>query len=194
MKEAILNIGISMLVRTLRLKWHGDALPAHAVITFWHSRMIAGWWVVRHKAVALVSQSKDGSYLSRILSSWGYRLVRGSSGKSGMQALEEAIEIIRSNSADRIIITPDGPRGPSEIFKRGAFIAANQLQRPLFFLEIRYRKAITFTKSWDRFRLPLPFSSVSVTPHLLDASSFPASREEQDAWLKELSQQFQTEK
>ena len=187
MLKTLLPSGLTTLIRSLRIKWVGEPLPEKCIVAFWHSQMLAGWWVSRRDAVALVSKSKDGEYLNNILTKWSYKTVRGSSSVSGKEALEEAIEMIRSGEAKRLVITPDGPRGPREIFKRGAFIAAEELSLPLYFLSIDYRNAMRLPKSWDKFQIPYPFSSVIVTPHEINVSDFPSDPDEQKEYLEKVS-------
>jgi lysophospholipid acyltransferase (LPLAT)-like uncharacterized protein len=187
MITSLFALSVSLLVRTLRITFEGDALPEKAIVTFWHSRMLVGWWVSRIKAVAMVSKSKDGEYLSKILSSWHYELVRGSSGKGGMEALDEAMIAIRKEDAGHLVITPDGPQGPTEVFKRGAFIAAKELELPLYFIEIEHKKKKVLKKSWDKFEIPLPFSSVSVKAHKIEITNFPEGQDEQLQFLQNVS-------
>lgn len=184
---------VTTLVRSLRIKWHGGRLPDRAVIAFWHSKMLAGWWISREHSVALVSKSKDGDYLSSILSAWDYQVIRGSAGKNGMEALREAIVLVDESRADRLVLTPDGPRGPAEVFKRGAFIAAKELNLPLIFLDIRYHGRIVLDSSWDRFEIPYPFSRVDITPCVIDTRMFPDERAAQDAYLAMRSRSYQTD-
>lgn len=185
--SAFLPTGITALVKTLRFKWSGEPLPDKCVVAFWHSKMVAGWFLSRTDSVALVSPSKDGNYLTSVLKKWKYLVVRGSSSKKGMEALLEAIEMVKGGKAKRIVITPDGPRGPKEEFKRGAFIAAKELGLPLVFLHIKYRDGMKFMKSWDRFELPYPFSVVEVRTERLDTAAFPEEKEEQIVYLEHVS-------
>ncbi len=190
--SAILPPGLSTLIKTLRTKWDGEPLPERCIVTFWHSRMIGGWWLARKNAVALVSKSNDGEHLAKVLTKWEYRLTRGSSSHDGKEALNDAIEMVRSGEADRLVLTPDGPRGPREEFKRGAFIAAKELGIPLIFLRIRYRDGMKLMKSWDRFEIPYPLSTIEVQAETIDISSFPIEKEKQIDWLQKLSEQFKT--
>ncbi len=192
MLNTILPPSLTTLIRTLRFKWIGEPLPEKCIVAFWHSRMIGGWWVSRKNAIALVSESKDGEYLNKILTKWKYRTVRGSSTRSGKQALDEAIAMLQTGDGKRIVITPDGPQGPKEIFKRGIFIAGQELELPLYFLSIEYRGRIRLLKSWDKFQVPFPLSSVVITSHRLDTTTFPSDPEEQKIFLEQASFPFST--
>ncbi len=191
MIKRLLPIAVTLLARTLRVRWSGEAVPKRAVIMFWHGKMLPGWFAVRRsRPVALVSQSKDGNLLASVLAFWGYKLVRGSSKRSGMDALNNAMETIRSGEADTLVITPDGPRGPRHRFKRGAFLAARELSLPLYMLEIECHSKRVL-KSWDKFEVPLPFSRISIRAAKLSAEDFPMQdRDAQEAWLTNVSRQF----
>ncbi len=192
MLKILLPSGVTTLIRSLRFKWIGEPLPEKCIVAFWHAQMLAGWWIARHDAVALVSKSKDGEYLNTILRKWSYRSVRGSSSVSGKEALDEAIEMMHEGRSKRLVITPDGPRGPREVFKRGVFIASQELSLPLFFLSIEYKNAMTLPRSWDKFQIPYPFSSVTITPHLIDIGDFPSEPEAQKKILESMSLRYGT--
>jgi lysophospholipid acyltransferase (LPLAT)-like uncharacterized protein len=191
MIKRLLPIAVTMLARTLRFSRSGDPVPSRAVVMFWHGRMLPGWYAMRRThPIALVSQSKDGNLLASVLAFWGYKLARGSSKKSGMEALNKAMGAIRSNEADTLVITPDGPRGPRHVYKRGAFLAARELSLPLYMLEIECPSK-QILKSWDRFEVPLPFSRVCIRAIKLSVEDFPSQgREAQELWLNTLSKQY----
>ncbi len=191
MISRLLPLAVTLLTRTLRFRWSGEPVPRNAVLMFWHGKMLTGWYSVRRKRpIALVSESKDGNLLAAVLAFWGYKLSRGSSKRSGMNALNRAMDIIRAKEADTLVITPDGPRGPRHRFKRGAFIAARELSLPLYMLEIEcYTKRVL--KSWDKFEVPLPFSRVSIRSLKVSTEDFPMQdRDAQNGWLETLSRQF----
>jgi lysophospholipid acyltransferase (LPLAT)-like uncharacterized protein len=178
--------------KSLRVKWSGATIAPRSVIVFWHDTMFAGWWSVRKRCpIAMVSQSKDGAILAMVLEKWGYKLVRGSSSTGGMEALEEAIDALEQSRADTLVITPDGPRGPRHEFKRGAFLAAKQLDVPLYFLRIKCKPAIILKKSWDKFAVPMPFSSVMIEVCPIDMRTWPEEKAEQFAGIQNASKRFQ---
>ncbi len=177
----------TLLARTLRISWRGEAIPKRAIIMFWHGDMLAGWFSVRkRRPVALVSRSKDGNYLAAVLQHWGYQLSRGSSKKSGMEALTNAMHTLTSHDRDTLVITPDGPRGPRHVYKRGSFIAARQLDLPLFHLHLEYSSRKTLN-SWDKFEIPMPFSKVTVRAERINVDEFPVDKEAQHRWLEDRS-------
>ena len=59
-----------------------------------------------------------------------------------------------------VALTIDGPGGPRYVAKPGAVILARRTGKPISVFHIGVKWGHTFTKSWDAFRLPFPFSRV----------------------------------
>lgn len=158
----VLPIFINFYLMTIRFKkLNPPASDRNFIFIFWHSQMLAGWWIFKNRNYsALVSQSKDGDILTKILKKWNYNVVRGSSSKGGKEALTEIINITKLNRP--AVITPDGPRGPARELKNGAFIISHESNVPVIPVRIVYRHKIILKKSWDKFEVPLPFSKCDV--------------------------------
>ncbi|MBZ0177681.1 MAG: lysophospholipid acyltransferase family protein [Melioribacteraceae bacterium] len=158
---------LSIYLKTLRIEKsellklkRNYEVEINPVFTFWHSKMFAGWYINRsNKSAALVSKSKDGELLTRILKNWNYKITRGSSHKGGKEALGEMINLIEKGYS--LCITPDGPTGPPQKMKAGCVIAAKKTSVPLVLIGIGYSQKIRLN-SWDRMEIPLPFSKVVV--------------------------------
>ncbi|HMS63940.1 MAG TPA: lysophospholipid acyltransferase family protein [Ignavibacteria bacterium] len=157
----ILPFIINIFLKTLRINIKNlPDLNSRSVYIFWHSKMLVGWWLFKNAdTAALVSQSKDGEILSKILKNWKYKIVRGSSSKGSKEAISELLILAENNS---IAITPDGPRGPANSIKNGALIISNKLKIPVIPVKIIYRKKFILSKSWDKFEIPYPFSKCEV--------------------------------
>ncbi len=132
----------------------------NAVYVFWHGSMILGWYAHGPTAgtpvSALVSMSKDGAILASVLEQWGYTLIRGSSHIGGKEALQSMVDAAAHGSS--LCVTPDGPRGPRHELKPGAVLSAQRARVPLVIVGIACAGKKVFTRSWDQFELPLPFS------------------------------------
>lgn len=122
--------------------------------------MLPVWiYAARNKPIGVVSPSKDGEILSALLRRRGYRLIRGSSSKSGKDTLARIVESAANNL---VLMTPDGPRGPKFKFKAGAVVAAHRSGAPLALCGVAVSLAKIFDKSWDDFALPLPYSKIKL--------------------------------
>ncbi len=130
------------------------------IAAFWHGRMIIPWYIHRkYKIAALVSRSKDGEILTRLLKSWNYRVIRGSSHIGGKEALKLMEETISDGYC--LAITPDGPTGPPNKMKPGTVVLAKRKSVPLFLIGTASKKFWEL-KSWDNFQVPKLFTKVSV--------------------------------
>ena len=146
-----------LLAATWRVSLRGPVPPAPSVLAFWHGEMLPVWRQFAHLGSrAVVSQSRDGGLLTQLLQSWGYQVIRGSSSRGGKEALAEMVAAARLG---RLLVTPDGPRGPAHVLKPGAVVAAAQAGVPLYVCRVQCTAAIHGTH-WDRFLVPLPFASI----------------------------------
>lgn len=122
------------------------------VLAFWHGTMLLSWYIGKDKKMAaLISKSKDGKLLAKILRSWNYTVVRGSSSKGGEVALGVMVDYAKNNNS--IAVTPDGPRGPMFKMKAGAVVTAKKSKVPLVLLGVGYKRKKVLD-SWDKFQVP----------------------------------------
>jgi lysophospholipid acyltransferase (LPLAT)-like uncharacterized protein len=134
------------------------------IFCIWHNRLALCLEVSRVylrsiqrpcQLAAMVSASKDGGLLARVLEHFGVQPVRGSTSRRGRQAMLELV-----TWAERgydLAITPDGPRGPCYRVQEGVIALAQLTGRPI--LPVSYHLAWKIrVKSWDRFQIPLPFT------------------------------------
>jgi len=193
MKEFIQQLGLiilptllDLLTKTLKIEIENEKSlqSGNYVLMFWHGKMLAGWWLGKNKNFyAVVSQSKDGEILSRLLKRWNFKLIRGSSSKDSKEVMREMVEVLQNGYP--LAITPDGPRGPREEMKIGGLIAAVRAQIPIVLCGIVYEKKKIFN-SWDKFELPKFFSKVKI--RLSEPKLFPTglTKEEYEKIRKEL--------
>ncbi len=158
---------VNVLCKTLRITYINknviddlDGSKKNYVLAFWHGTMLVPWYLCRHKKfAALISKSKDGDLLAKILKGWGYQVVRGSSSMGGNVALGIMVDYAKNKNS--IAITPDGPKGPVNKLKAGAVITAKRSGLPLVLAGIGYNKNRKLN-SWDKFQIPKFFSRVKV--------------------------------
>lgn len=126
------------------------------IYPFWHAHQLS---LVHHfsrtGAAILVSRSRDGEYIARIAQRAGFRPVRGSSSRAGPAGLKQLIALARAGGP--VAITPDGPRGPRYSIQPGVIALARNSERTIRPLAIGLSDFWQLP-SWDRFRIPKPFS------------------------------------
>src|SRR6185436_7556625 len=108
----------------------------------------------------MVSQSKDGEYIAQVMERLRLQPVRGSTSRGGGSALREMIH--RVQEGGQVGFTPDGPKGPLQTIHGGVVEVARATGRPIIPTSISSRRKFVFTKSWDQFFMPLPFSHIVV--------------------------------
>lgn len=160
MKSKLFKFIVSLIAKTWRIEVIGDEIITTSIIAFWHGKMLPVWYYYKNRnPYAVVSKSKDGEILSELLDYWGLELIRGSSSKDGKLVLEGIIDKLHYNT---ILITPDGPRGPKEVFKPGIFIASHRTQKPFYFIDVNIKSKYIFKNAWDNFEFPLPYSNIEL--------------------------------
>jgi len=133
---------------------HWDAAFARQgmLVTLWHGRMVCGMPVGADLGMSvLVSPSDDGQLVLPLLARFGYAWVLGSSNKNPARAVRELRD--RLQSGGRIIITPDGPRGPRHSANPGSAWLARATGFPILPVGFATDRAWRL-KSWDRFTIP----------------------------------------
>ena len=164
----------SSVAATLRWRWrdetnlfeNGGKEPV--IFCLWHNRLALSLILFRRyvqarqpqrKMAALVSASRDGGMLARVLELFDVEPVRGSSSRRGSQALRELV-----SAAERgrdLAITPDGPRGPCYVVQEGiislAALTGMTIVPASFHLSCKWR-----LKTWDRFQVELGWPAAEV--------------------------------
>lgn len=164
----LLTLFYRLWCATLRVNEVGREVPdalwendTPMVVPIWHDELFTLIHARKNlKLVTVVSQSRDGEYLARVLESLHIKTARGSSTRGGIGALLRVARIMRDEGRS-CVITVDGPQGPRHVAKQGAVILAHRVPALIQPIRLFPERAIVF-RSWDRFQLPLPFSTVHI--------------------------------
>lgn len=150
----------------------------HVIYCVWHGSLLPVGYLCRGYGVRiLASRHRDGEILARVLERLGFRPIRGSTGRGGSLAVLQAL---RSSGRGDLAITPDGPRGPREVFQAGAVFLAARSGLPLVPVGCDADRGWRLA-SWDRFLIPAPFARVRVmigTPLFVQPDADARGREE----------------
>lgn len=135
------------------------------LLAVWHQNLFAGILAqTGRQHVVMVSRSRDGDFVSALCRHLGHYVARGSSrkgqiDKGGQQAKDEMITVLQSGVPGAL--TVDGPRGPAFEVKPGIIEMARVTGMPIVPYAPLPKRYWSF-RSWDRFRLPKPFSCIDV--------------------------------
>ncbi|HOS99922.1 MAG TPA: DUF374 domain-containing protein [Acidobacteriota bacterium] len=173
---------IRALAATQRLRIEGldqfDAAKASGrpiVFAFWHEDLFNVEIVnlrrgPKGRVAVMISRSRNGEMLTRVMERLGLVAVRGSSSRGavgGLVELKHWLAIPSDPHPHCAALALDGPRGPRRVGKPGAALLARRARAMVVVLGFDPRPRITFN-SWDRTRLPWPFSRFIVRAALLD--------------------------
>lgn len=127
----------------------------------WHQRFFPGisFFATRKPISIMISQSKDGEFIARIVDMLGWRSVRGSSTRGGLEALNELKRLATSGYKIGHIV--DGPTGPPCVIKPGLLRVAQVAGKAVVPTITSGEKKWVFN-SWDKFMVPKPFSRVMI--------------------------------
>ncbi|MBS1260930.1 MAG: hypothetical protein MAG453_00246 [Calditrichaeota bacterium] len=150
---------LARTVRVRRLDTHnleaGLRHRGRIMFALFHGRMFLPVWLHRRQGyVTLVSQSRDGELVARVVHAIGHHTLRGSSHRGGSAGLRAMVEAGKTRPLAMMV---DGPRGPRHEPKPGTIAIARLTGLPIVPIA-----GATFPNwelgSWDRFQLPKPFS------------------------------------
>ena len=145
----------------------------------WHGRMLAPIYIMRNRKIAaMVSEHGDGEIIAQTILKLGYRTVRGSSTRGGLNAFKDMLKLMKNGY--NCAVLPDGPVGPKQEMKMGSILLAQRSGGYLVPITFTAQKSITM-KSWDGFTLWKPFSKVAVVfgkPMLIPRKLNPSQLEE----------------
>ena len=161
-------IGASLRIKKIEGKKYIDKVlktGKPVIFCFWHNNIFFCSYYLHefaHKKgchlIALISCSKDGELIARVVEDWGGTAVRGSSSRYGSKAFRELYKKMRSQF-NAAIVTPDGPRGPKYVFQSGAVILSQITQCPIIPVFSDANRKWVFN-SWDNFKIPKFFAKV----------------------------------
>jgi lysophospholipid acyltransferase (LPLAT)-like uncharacterized protein len=164
----LLSYLIYFLIRLLSLTWRVKLLNldrpemsgAH-LLGCWHQNALHGIFVQqgRRKYAAMVSRSYDGELVAASLRLLGHHPVRGSSSRGGQEAAGGMLEALLEGIPGAI--TVDGPRGPAFNVHFGIISLARKSFSPIIPYSV-YPESYWSVNSWDKFRIPKPFTKIIV--------------------------------
>lgn len=157
---------IRMLAQTLRYRLEDpQGILARdpgqpRIWALWHNRILLMPYVYERlcpgrRMLMLVSRSRDGEMIARIMGRFGIDGARGSSSRGGTEAMRELLRELARPQARDIGITPDGPRGPRGKVQDGVIALSAASGRPIYPVTVHYSRFWQLP-SWDGFQIPQP--------------------------------------
>lgn len=145
---------------TLRIKTVGYEKVQNAeggkILAGWHGRTFVAAQFFSGKGVfTIISHSKDGDMQNIIFRGFGFKTIRGSTGRGGVKAAIESIEVLKKGAM--MAFTPDGPRGPSGVVQAGLLLMAKKSGAWVVPVGVSANRR-HLVKTWDRYMVPKMFA------------------------------------
>lgn len=164
---------VRLILKTCRITIEGlpefiDLIAKEkCIVALWHNRLAIISEILNKNAsannvfAAFISKSRDGEPLAILANSYKAGRALRVAHNAKHQALKQLIEGLNAREFVALF-TPDGPKGPVYKVKPGLAMAAQETGAavvPFSWDGDRYWEL----RSWDKFRIPKPFSNVSVS-------------------------------
>ncbi|MDY6850857.1 MAG: lysophospholipid acyltransferase family protein [Thermodesulfobacteriota bacterium] len=128
------------------------------VCATWHFDLISVLYHFRHgRGVVMVSRSRDGEPIARMVRRWGYEAVRGSKFKGGLDAARDLVKLVKQGRPAGLVA--DGSQGPARRAQTGAVFIARAARAQLIPAIVVAKRKINL-KNWDQSQFPLPFTPI----------------------------------
>ncbi len=131
------------------------------LFAIWHNRLAFGMHIYKNykNVFALASSHSDGRLITDIIKKMDYQVIEGSSNRNPTATLKKIIKQI--NSGNKVVITPDGPRGPRYKINSTITKLGHKYNKPVIPVSCATNKYFQL-KSWDKMIIPKPFCIVVV--------------------------------
>jgi lysophospholipid acyltransferase (LPLAT)-like uncharacterized protein len=157
--SGLMRIGVRSLRRVDVGREYPEACWARGervIVTFWHGRLLMMPFAYPGQpGTILISQHREGEYITRIAQRLGFVVERGSATRGGAGAFRRMVHALQTGR--NAVITPDGPRGPSGRVKSGVIELSRLSGMPILPVAFAAWPRIVL-QSWDRFVVPYPFA------------------------------------
>lgn len=168
---------LSLLSRTCKLDFRGYEHYAGAlksgrpvVLAFFHEDMfsifLAHIRVHPCRLGVMISHSRDGEMLARLIERYDLIPVRASSSRGAVRGFLELYRwlVAKRDFPTLAAIAVDGPRGPRRVAKTGAAMLARKAGALILPVVFDQSRKFVF-RSWDRTMLPKPFARTTILIH-----------------------------
>lgn len=150
---------IVLWLKTLRIHVHFPKNFRPGVLGIWHRDLPAATAAFQDTGFyAMISESKDGELLAQVAKTLKYKIIRGS-GTHGASAIRKLLTPLANQ--EFVAMALDGPKGPAMVAKPGSEWLSQKANVPLWLVKVDYSLKFSL-KSWDKTRIPLPFSKIVI--------------------------------
>ena len=131
------------------------------ILCVWHAHLLSVVHDLKDEKIsALAGTHQDADIISKVATSWGWDMIRGSSKEKGDIAYRKIFKVLKGKQ-NIFFITPDGPTGPPRVPKLGIIRASQKTNTRIIPIGVYSTKNWRFT-NWDTFFLERPFGKIFI--------------------------------
>ena len=162
---------LKLLEKTVTIRWAETSIcRGKQIFGFWHEDSFFMNLVLKELSKqtnpvdVIVTADGRGSYIQNLIEHCGGHAIRVSDGFAGFGALRTVLQSAYE-STRCIAVALDGPLGPRHEPKKLAFYLTEQAQKNFVGITVSYSSKLRLTRRWDKYVIPLPFSTITVAAH-----------------------------
>lgn len=166
--QSVFYMYLRVIERTVKIEWREEELCGSSqVFGFWHEDSFFMNLVLKRLAGktapvdVVVTADSRGEYIEYMISRCGGNALRIPDGYASFTALKCLMQS-SYEQARSLAVALDGPLGPRHEPKKLAFYLAEQKQEDFVGISLCYSACLRLIWRWDRYVIPLPFSTVRV--------------------------------
>ncbi len=155
----------------MNVKWAENSVCKESqIFGFWHEdsffmNLVLEQLSEKTRPVdVIVTADGRGNYIQGMLEEFGGQALRVPDGRACFGALKHILQ----NAYERtrcIAVALDGPLGPRHEPKKLAFYLSEQVQEDFVGIAISYSSKLRLNWRWDKYVIPLPFSTITIAVH-----------------------------
>lgn len=165
---SVLMVGYIKLVdKTSKVNISNPQLLPNTFFGFWHGDSFTMNLLLKNliynglSVYVIVTADTRGNFVERTIGAFGAKSIRVGDGFRAKDSLRAVYE--KCESPENVLaVALDGPTGPYRKPKSISFKLAERYGRTLCLVTVDYSTAITVNNRWDKLKIPLPFTKISI--------------------------------
>lgn len=158
---------LKLLEKTVRLEIRSRELfTGNQVVGFWHedsftmNLLLKKFTAENQRISVLITGDPRGQYIGEVVEQSGGKAVRLDYSKSPVDVMKRLLCCLKQQES--VAVAMDGPLGPRREPKKLVYLLQKHSRTKLIGVEIVYSHKIALKKRWDHYRIPLPFTQITI--------------------------------
>ncbi len=159
---------LSLIDRTVRIIWDEENIYGDSqIFGFWHEDSFFMNVVLEKLSYkttpvdVIVTADTRGNYIENMVRRCGGSALRVPDGYKAFATLKKIVQDSYEKTHS-VAVALDGPLGPRHEPKKLAFYLSEHAEEEFVGISLSYSSCLRLTRRWDKYVIPLPFTTVAV--------------------------------